>query len=65
MALACYTTGTDISGMRIEERQPFWNEVANAHSLIQKFQPMSVGGFQYALYCWKSALPPSLTRQNR
>ncbi|KAF9645193.1 hypothetical protein BDM02DRAFT_3189923 [Thelephora ganbajun] len=46
MAFACYTNGTDLSGMRVEERQPFWNEVANAHSLIQKFQPMSVGGFQ-------------------
>ena len=56
MALACYTSGTDLSGMRVEERQPFWNEVANAHSLIQKFQPMSVGGFQYVVFIRKSAL---------
>lgn len=47
MALACYTSGMDLSRMRIEERQPFWNEVASAHSLINKFQPMNVGGFQY------------------
>ena len=47
MALACYTSGMDLSRMQIEERQPFWNEVANAHSLIKKFQPVIVGGTQY------------------
>lgn len=47
MALACYTSGMDLSRMHIEERQPFWNEVANAHSLIKKFQPVIVGGTQY------------------
>ena len=57
MALACYTTGTDLSGMRVEERQPFWNEVVNAHSLIQKFQPMSVGGLQYATSIREPAFP--------
>ena len=45
MALVCYTSGMDLSHLRIEERQPFWSDVANAHSLIKKFQPMSVGGF--------------------
>jgi hypothetical protein len=50
MALACYTSGMDISGMRIEERQHFWNEVVNAHSLIQKFQPMTIGGFRCVVY---------------
>ena len=47
MALACYTGGMDLSHMTIEEREPFWNEVASAHLLIKKFQPMNVGAFKY------------------
>lgn len=61
MALACYASGTDLSGMRIEDRQPFWSEVANAHSLIQKFQPMNVGGLQYVAHFRKFALLLLLT----
>jgi hypothetical protein len=30
MALACYASGTDLSQMRIEEYQLFWNGIASA-----------------------------------
>ena len=55
MALACYNNGMDLSRMCIEERQPFWNEVASAHSLIKKFQPTNVGGFQCTGYLQEPA----------
>ena len=35
MALVCYTSGADLSGIRIEDREPSWSEVATpAHSSI-------------------------------
>ena len=56
MALACYSSGIDLSGMRIEDRQPLWNEVTSAHSLVKRFQLMRVGGFQHVVCLPKPGL---------